>query len=183
MAWTALAAVAVVLVGCVLLCVARARRLDRLHVRTDGARAGLQAALDRRIEVALRVSAALAGNGSAGLVPAARAARAAGPDREAAENTLSRHLAAVDRSVLDDALFADLADAEQLVILARRVHNDAVRDTRALRSRRLVRWLRLAGRTPIPAYFEIADPEPGARASADPASGVDVRSAGHRSAN
>ena len=37
---------------------------------------------------------------------------------------------------------------------------DAVRDTLDLRSRRLVRWLRLAGTAPAPAYFEIADPPP-----------------------
>jgi hypothetical protein len=40
------------------------------------------------------------------------------------------------------------------------VHNDAVRDTLDLRSRRLVRGLRLAGTAPAPAYFEIADPPP-----------------------
>jgi len=45
-------------------------------------------------------------------------------------------------------------------VLARRVHNDAVRDTLGLRSQRLVRWLRLAGTAPMPAYFEIADPAP-----------------------
>ena len=45
-----------------------------------------------------------------------------------------------------------------VLLLARRVHNDAVRDTLDLRSRRLVRWLRLAGTAPAPAYFEIADP-------------------------
>jgi 8-oxo-dGTP pyrophosphatase MutT (NUDIX family) len=44
-------------------------------------------------------------------------------------------------------------------MLARRVHNDAVRDTLTLRSRRLVRWLRLAGTAPHPAYFEIVDVE------------------------
>ena len=38
------------------------------------------------------------------------------------------------------------------------VRNDAVRDTLGLRSRRLVRWLRLAGTAPMPTYFEIADP-------------------------
>jgi 8-oxo-dGTP pyrophosphatase MutT (NUDIX family) len=43
-------------------------------------------------------------------------------------------------------------------VLARRVHNDAVRDTLALRRKRSVRWLRLAGRAPLPSYFEIAEP-------------------------
>ena len=42
--------------------------------------------------------------------------------------------------------------------LARRFHNDAVRDTLALRERRPVRWLKLGGRAPLPTYFEIAEP-------------------------
>lgn len=140
--------------------VSRARRLDRLHVRLDAARGGLTAALDRRVEVAIRAAAAVPGPPE--LASVARAARiaAAGP-REPTENALTRRLAALDRHRLDDDLFAELLDAEQLVILARRVHNDAVRDTLALRSRRLVRWLRLAGTASEPVYFDIADPEPG----------------------
>jgi hypothetical protein len=77
---------------------------------------------------------------------------------EVAENNLTHRLAAVDRDAVPDGLAGDLLDAEQLTLLARRVHNDAVRDTLDLRSRRLVRWLRLAGTAPVPAYFEIADP-------------------------
>ena len=55
------------------------------------------------------------------------------------------------------ALVAELADAEARVLLARRFHNDAVRDTLALRERRTVRWLKLSGRAPLPTYFEIAE--------------------------
>ena len=58
---------------------------------------------------------------------------------------------------------AELAEAEQLLVLARSVHNDAVRDTLVLRSRRLVRWLHLAGTAPLPGYFEIADAAPDVR--------------------
>ena len=79
---------------------------------------------------------------------------------EAAENTLTRRLAGVDRDALPPGLAAELADVDQSVLIARRVHNDAVRDTLDLRSRRLVRWLRLAGTAPAPAYFEIAEPPP-----------------------
>jgi 8-oxo-dGTP pyrophosphatase MutT (NUDIX family) len=43
-------------------------------------------------------------------------------------------------------------------VLARRVHNDAVRDTLTQRRRRLVRWLKLAGTAPQPEYFEIVEP-------------------------
>jgi hypothetical protein len=148
--------------------VVRARRLDRLHRRTDAARAGLADALDRRAGVAVRVAEALP---DADLRAAAHDSltacrdglRAAGADLdpcEVAENALTRRLAVVDRDALPAALAGELVDAEQLVLLARRVHNDAVRDTLDLRSRRLVRWLRLAGTAPVPAYFEIADPQP-----------------------
>ncbi len=81
-------------------------------------------------------------------------------DPEVAANALGRALARVDRTALPPDVRTALADAEQLLVLARRVHNDAVRDTLGLRSRRLVRWLRLAGTAPMPAYFEIADPSP-----------------------
>ncbi|SLJ81952.1 hydrolase, nudix family protein [Mycobacteroides abscessus subsp. abscessus] len=43
------------------------------------------------------------------------------------------------------------------MLIARRFHNDAVRDTLALRTRRPVRWLHLGGTAPLPTYFEIAE--------------------------
>ncbi|QQQ73835.1 NUDIX domain-containing protein [Saccharothrix sp. 6-C] len=133
-----------------------ANRLDRLHVRTDAAWAALDAALARRAVVTRAVAAVC---GKPELRAAAdRAERSTRPDREAAENRLSALLDALDRSVLEPALAAELSDAEQRVVLARRVHNDAVRDTLALRRRRSVRWLRLAGTAPTPSYFEIAEP-------------------------
>jgi 8-oxo-dGTP pyrophosphatase MutT (NUDIX family) len=147
-----LAALLVALVGWLLL---RANRLDRLHIRTDAARAALIAALDRRAVV----TRAIAGHiGDDELHRAAAAAEAAPmPGRETAENQLGRLIAALDREPLPARLADELAEAEHRVMLARRVHNDAVRDTLRLRSRRLVRWFRLAGNTPLPAYFEIAD--------------------------
>jgi hypothetical protein len=160
--WVLLALVVIAVVGVATLVSTRVRRLDRLHVRTDAARAGLQAALERRTAAALAVAAALDGVRADALraaVAGARAASVAGGDREGAENVLGRELAAVPRTGLPDAVLEELVDAEQLLILARRVHNDAVRDTRELRSRRLVRWLHLAGTAPMPEYFEIADAE------------------------
>lgn len=137
--------VAILLVGLAAtagLCAARVRRLHRLHVRLDAARAGLDAALARRAVAAAR----------AGVL-----GTTAG-DRQAAANDLGRRLAALDRAPLPPGTAAELAEAEALLVIARHVHNDAVRDTLALRSRRLVRLLRLAGTAPMPAYFEIADP-------------------------
>ncbi|MET0233227.1 MAG: NUDIX domain-containing protein [Kibdelosporangium sp.] len=137
--------------------VATANRLDRLHVRTDAAWAALEAALGRRAVVA-RAVAVTVNTGSLREV-ADHAEQAPRPDREAAENELSRELAAVERARLPLALVAELNDAEQRVVIARRVHNDAVRDTLTQRRRRAVRWLKLAGTAPQPEYFEIAEPE------------------------
>lgn len=139
-----------------------ANRLDRLHVRTDSAWAGLDAALARRAVVTRAVAATggVAPTCADALRAAADRAELAGRgEREAAESELSRLLGKLDRTVLPGALADELADAEQRVVLARRVHNDAVRDTLALRQRRLVRWLRLAGTAAQPHYFEIEEPE------------------------
>ncbi|MGH3933457.1 MAG: NUDIX hydrolase [Pseudonocardiaceae bacterium] len=133
-----------------------ARRLDRLHVRTDAAWAALNAALRRR--------ALLVGEleGVAAMNCAADAALRAGVQlaREDIENELGRALAVLDRTGLNPVHAGQLADAEQRVVIARRVYNDAVRDTLALRSHRTVRWLRLAGRAPLPRYFDITEPAP-----------------------
>lgn len=147
-----------------------ATRLDRLHVRTDAAWAALDAALGARARAVIGVdggSAALhrAADAAllAGLDPALRTAgrRARGTGvavREDVENELGRVLAVLDRGGLGAACADRLADAEQRVVIARRVYNDAVRDTLALRSHRMVRWLRLAGTAALPGYFEIAEP-------------------------
>jgi hypothetical protein len=181
--WLVLVLAVLVAVGVATLVALRIRRLDRLHVRTDAARAGLESALERRAAAALTVAATLETgahetgapgrargtgtldttggervDGLRAAVAAALAAGATGGDREGAENVLGRELAAVPRTGLPDPVLEELVDAEQLLVLARRVHNDAVRDTRVLRSRRLVRWLHLAGTAPMPEYFEIADP-------------------------
>lgn len=171
-------------------CLSRVRRLDRLHARVDAARAGLGTALDHRAAVALRVAERLDPDRADRVRAAARAALAGtapAPDgrdpagtrelREAAENALTRQLAiaGADGPAGDPA--GELAEAHQLVVLARRVHNDAVRDTRVLRARRLVRWLHLYGTAPEPVYFEIADPQPaGGSGSCGAVRGADVES-------
>ncbi|HEY2764666.1 MAG TPA: NUDIX hydrolase [Pseudonocardiaceae bacterium] len=133
-----------------------AGRLDRLHVRTDAAWGALDAALSRRARV---VGGPGGGCPSAAEADAADAAlRAERAAREDAENELGRVLAVLDRTRLDPVRAAQLADAEQRIVIARRVYNDAVRDTLALRSHRMVRWLRLSGTAPLPRYFEIAEP-------------------------
>lgn len=139
-----------------------ATRLDRLHIRTDAAWMALDGALERRALVVRALAAAgqLPGDGEVLRVAAHRSLVTGSPqvDREALENELGRLLAKLDRSVLEPVFAAELADAEQRVVIARRVYNDAVRDTRALRSQRGVRWLRLAGSAPRPRFFEIVEP-------------------------
>lgn len=156
-----------------------ANRLDRLHVRSDQSWQALDAALARRAVVARAVAMAIAGPVStdsrrgeraAQLAALAdRAERADRGDRETVENQLSAALTLVDIDLLRPQLVAELADAEARVLIARRFHNDAVRDTLALRTRRPVRVLHLGGTAPLPDYFEITE-----RATPAAATGLDV---------
>ena len=139
-----------------------ANRLDRLHVRYDLSWQALDSALARRAVVARAVAADAFGgaaNAEANqLVELADAAeRAPRQTREACENRLSAALATVDPAAVPTGLIAELADAETRVLLARRFHNDAVRDTLTLRDRRMVRLFRLGGTAALPSYFEIAE--------------------------
>ena len=181
MSWTLPLVVAVVLLLLVLLGFGAwgyrtANRLDRLHVRYDLSWQALDAALGRRAVVARAVAAnAFGGPADAEarqLVARADAAEAAPRRaREACENELSAALALVDPAAGPAGLIAELADAEARVVLARRFHNDAVRDTLALRERRLVRWFRLAGTAALPTYFEIAEQAQALRHADHPAAG------------
>lgn len=145
-------------------------RLDRLHARVDAARAALDAQLVRRAVALLRV----AESPDTPLDPAERAeyeavARAAttptssGPaKREPVENAVGRavaRLAGGYRALTPEA-GAELREAAARVQVARRFYNDAVRDTRTLRARRMPRLLRLAGRAELPQFFDIDDTEP-----------------------
>lgn len=161
--WVAAIAITVLVAAILLLglwAYQTANRLDRLHVRYDLSWQALDGALARRAVVARAVAVDAYGAGPDGkrlatLADAAERASRAG--REAAENELSWALARVDPASLPLALVAELADAEARVLLARRFHNDAVRDTLALRERPAVRMLRLGGTALLPSYFEIAE--------------------------
>jgi 8-oxo-dGTP pyrophosphatase MutT (NUDIX family) len=181
MSWTLPLVAAVVLLLLVLLRFGvwgyrTANRLDRLHVRYDLSWQALDAALARRAVVARAVAAnAFGGPADAEarqLVARADAAETAPRRaREACENQLSAALALVDPAAGPAGLVAELADAEARVVLARRFHNDAVRDTLALRERRLIRWFRLAGTAALPSYFEIAEQAQALRHADHPAAG------------
>ena len=150
-----------------------AGRLDRLHNRTDAAWASLDAQLVRRAAISAEIAHVAGERGT--LTPAMRDRLAAAAqhalesnrdDRPALENTLGHSL----RAALDARTVAPLGGDERLgpllgsldaamtkVVLARRFHATAVEDTLALRRGRAVRWFRLAGSAPFPAYFDIDD--------------------------
>lgn len=139
-------------------------RLRRLEDRVARAWIALESQLARRAALAAELShehaGALGEERAARLAAAAREAREprAG-DRELAENELSRELRGLpeDLTGVPAALRADLAGTATRVGLARRFYNDAVRDTLALRQRRLPVLLRLHASRPLPRFSDIED--------------------------
>ncbi len=140
-----------------------AQRLDRLHARVDAAAAALDTQLRVRAEVARRIATTAGASRPAGgaLGEAAALAvtmRGLGVARESAESALSRALQEAARTLpAGSRPMAEVADAVTRVSFARRFHNDAVRDALVVRRRWIVRLLHLAGRAPLPSYFEIDD--------------------------
>lgn len=124
-----------------------AQRLNRMHIRTDAARENLRASLDRRAAVITATIPELA--------EAARAAEQLGlspleiNQRCEAEAELARRIAGLEHPP------RALGEAEVRVELAQRFYNQAVTDTRALRTRPLVRGFRLAGNAPLPVFAEL----------------------------
>jgi hypothetical protein len=156
-----------------------AARLDRLHHRVETARFALDAQLVRRSAVALELATSGLVDPAASLLiaDAAHVAREADADkREPAESDLSAALRAaldqpgqVEELRLDcagEALLAALDAAAARVVMGRRFHNDVVRATRAVRRKRHVRYLRLAGKASEPASFECDDAPPACLARA-----------------
>lgn len=140
-------------------------RLDRLHARVDAAWAALDAQLVRRAAALQHMA-----ESSDSVVPpdlrqsceqVAQAALSVRGDaeRQAAENAVGHligRLAEVAEPLPSDAE-AELREGAARVRVARRFYNDAVRDTRSLRSRRMPRLLHLSGRRVMPAFFDIDD--------------------------
>ncbi|HEX3336000.1 MAG TPA: NUDIX hydrolase [Jatrophihabitans sp.] len=144
-------------------------RLDRLHARIDAAQAALDAQLVRRAAALLHVAessdSGVPDDLRAGYDAIAQKALSPGqPDaeRQDVENAVGRAVA--DLSELPQPLRRDAAEelqeAAARVLIARRFYNDAVRDTRALRARRMPRLFRMAGRRAMPQFFDIDDTLP-----------------------
>jgi len=139
-------------------------RLSRLEARVARAWTSLESQLQRRAglaeELARNHPAALGEERARYLAAFAADARAPGDgDRELAENLLGRELRELrgDLDGVPQALRNDLDGTATRVGLARRFYNDAVRDTAALRHRRLPRLMRLHASRPLPRYFDIDD--------------------------
>ncbi|MEU8223275.1 hypothetical protein [Kribbella sp. NPDC048915] len=138
-----------------------AGRLDRLHRRVELARASLETELARRsaLVAELAGSDVLDPASALLLLDAAHRARAASLEpmevREQAESALTRAIHATGTEV--EPWAGELALAMRRVQLARRFHNDVVVSARTLRDRRLVTWLHLAGRAPLPTTIELED--------------------------
>jgi hypothetical protein len=137
-------------------------RLGRLEARVEQAWTALDTQLRRRAglaeELARNHPAALGGDFAERLAVAAAEARAPQTgDRELAENALGRALRELpgDLPGIPPALATDLTGTTTRVGLARRFYNDGVRDTRALRRRRLTRLLRLRAGRALPRFFDI----------------------------
>ena len=131
-----------------------AHGVDAVGVFHDSALQSLQAALDRRAAVVTAIlpeAAALAS--AAESVPLTSTSFRA---RASVERSLTERISALE-SQLSSQAAALLSDSTTRVQLARRFYNDAVSDTRALRTRPLVRILRLGGTAQLPNYFELAD--------------------------
>jgi hypothetical protein len=148
-----------------------ASRVDRMHRRVENAWNSLQLQLTRRASVALSLALEELWDPVTSVVVAgaARAALVAPPwGEEHSELSAVLRTAVGDSAQIEadlgtperELLLRELGDAWYRVILARRFLNDAVSMTARLRSRRLVRWLRLAGRTPMPESCDIDDDSP-----------------------
>jgi hypothetical protein len=146
-----------------------ARRLDRLHARVDAAAAALDVQLDRRSASVVAFSDAVSMDAelASALRRAAEAAAAVpglGHNREVVENavtrTLTRAVTTSSRCFTEPSAAAtELHDEALRASFAREFYNDTVRDALVIRERRVVRWLRLSGHAPHPAYFEMDDEE------------------------
>lgn len=163
-----------------------AARLDRLHARVEGALSALDAQLVRRAEATLELANSGELDAASSLILASAASEAAerqtehGTDdlldglhfggREPVESDLSEALAiALTPEVIDlvrahdgmaAAALARVEAASTRVQLARRFHNNAVKDVQRVRGKWIVRLFRLAGHAAMPATVEFDDAVP-----------------------
>jgi hypothetical protein len=138
-------------------------RLDRLHARVDAANAALDAQLVRRAAALLYLAEHAPAVPSDSAAEFARTAQsglvATVAERQGVENQVGKALTELTqwKSELPTDAVIELGEAATRVVIARRFYNDAVRDTRTLRTRRMSRLFHLAGHRELPTYFDIDD--------------------------
>ena len=164
-----------------------AARLDRLHARVEGALSTLDAQLVRRAEATLELVNSGALDPASALILAGAASESleahnerAGDDllegqhfagREVIESDLTQALqVALSLQAVEEvrrvpagggeAALGRVRAAGHRVQLARRFHNDAVKDVQRVRRKAVVRWFRLAGHAELPQTIEFDDELP-----------------------
>ena len=165
-----------------------AARLDRLHAKVEGALSALDAHVVRRAEASLELANSGAVDPASGVLVAAAATESLERHNERtfeADLLEGQHFAGREtvESELSEALHAALPPEVTRVIaaegdaaaaalervrraglrvqLARRFHNDAVKEVQRVRRKRVVRVFRLAGRAAMPGTVEFDDAVPG----------------------
>ena len=175
-----------------------AARLDRLHAKVEGALSALDAHVVRRAEAALELANSGALDPASGFLLVGAASESlegvnertfeadllegqhfAG--REVAESALTEVLhAALPPEVTHDiegrggpgaAALDRVREAGLRVQLARRFHNEAVKEVQRVRGKRVVRLFRLAGHADMPQTVEFDDTLPSDRRSGPPEAG------------
>lgn len=164
-----------------------AARLDRLHSRVEGALSALDAQLVRRAEATLELVNSGGLDPASALILAGAASESleahnerAGDDllegqtfagRELIESDLTEALQiALSPQAVEEvcrvpgeagvAALGRVRAAAVRVQLARRFHNDAVKDVQRVRRKAVVRWFRLAGHAELPQTIEFDDELP-----------------------
>lgn len=165
-----------------------AARLDRLHAKVEGAMSALDAQLVRRAEATLELANSGSLDPATALLLADAATDSIERTtehpldedlldgqhfggREEVETALTEVLTVtLTEEVVgglrteDDELVAEslerISASALRVRMARRFHNDAVREVRRVRRKRVVRWFRLAGRAALPERVEFDDEVP-----------------------
>ena len=153
-----------------------AGRLDRVHIRREQAHTSLQLQLAWRTStIAKLISSSVLDPISQEILyreisAATNKSEGDFNDYIAAESELTRTLCKVfddqeDVRVLAEdsqtyAVLQDLVHACRRVELARRFHNDAVGAAQLLHKRKIVRWFRLGGHTPVPQPIDMDDSIP-----------------------
>lgn len=165
-----------------------AARLDRLHAKVEGAMSALDAQLVRRAEATLELANSGSLDPATALLLADAATDSIERTtehpldedlldgqhfggREEVETTLTEVLTVTLTDEVvgglrteDDELVAEslerISASALRVRMARRFHNDAVREVRRVRDKRVVRWFRLAGRAALPERVEFDDEVP-----------------------